>query len=114
MQSIMQLLDLLALLAYLMMQLFQLGLMTVALKADDFNIGIQRLYIALQVTGRQLVALAMQLIHAVLQLAILVFQLRRRYPMHFGLFLIARAGRAISLPLHLPSAALLLGIVLQL
>ncbi len=49
----MELFYLLALFAYLMMQLFQLGLMTIALKFDDFDIGIQCFNINLQLTGRQ-------------------------------------------------------------
>ena len=55
----MELFYLLALLAYLMMQLFKLGLMTIALKSYDFYIGIQCFNIALQLTGRQFVALAL-------------------------------------------------------
>ena len=43
----MKLFYLLALLAYLMMQLFQLGLKAITLKADDFNVGIQCLNILL-------------------------------------------------------------------
>ena len=45
MQGVMELFYLLTLLANLMMKGFQLGLMTVTLKTDDFDIGIQRLNI---------------------------------------------------------------------